>query len=245
MGGGVAGMPAALLLARQGHRVTLVERDDFAVGAALDSPGWRRKGIPHFLQPHAFIPRGRKVLAEQLPDVYGALLATGVDEVEVFRKIPGTRAPGDEEIRYLGVRRPLIEWALRAAVRAEPRITVLAGAHVDGLSVEGGRVAGVMIDGSMVPAELVVDALGRRTPAPGWVAASGVDGEPPRTSDCLVVYYSRYYRLRPGRVLPDGPWFLSPRGDLGYFGYASFPGDNGTFAALLVVPPGVPEWRSF
>jgi 2-polyprenyl-6-methoxyphenol hydroxylase-like FAD-dependent oxidoreductase len=59
------------------------------------------------------------------------------------------------------------------------------------------------------------------------------------------VYYSRYYRTRPGFALPDGPWLLSPRGDLGYCAYASFPGDNGTFAGLLAAPPGVPEWRAF
>ena len=48
----------------------------------------------------------------------------------------------------------------------------------------------------------------------------------------------------PGFELPDGPWFLSPRGDLGYLGYAPFPGDNRTFGAVLAVPPGVPEWRA-
>jgi hypothetical protein len=45
--------------------------------------------------------------------------------------------------------------------------------------------------------------------------------------------------------LPDGPWFLSPRGDLGYLGYATFPGDNRTFAAVLAVPTSVPQWRMF
>jgi len=52
------------------------------------------------------------------------------------------------------------------------------------------------------------------------------------------VYYSRYYRLRVDFELPDGHWFLGPRGDLGYMGYSTFPGDNRTFAALLAVPPG-------
>ena len=72
-----------------------------------------------------------------------------------------------------------------------------------------------------------------------------VEPAPVETSDCGVIYYSRYYRIRPGFELPDGPWLLSPRGDLGYLGFASFPGDNGTFAALLAVPTGVPAWRAF
>ena len=36
---------------------------------------------------------------------------------------------------------------------------------------------------------------------------------------------------------------LGPRGDLGYLGFATFPGDNGTFAVTLAVPTGEPEWR--
>lgn len=68
---------------------------------------------------------------------------------------------------------------------------------------------------------------------------------PPETSDCDVVYYGRYYRLTNGFELPDGPWLLGPRGDLGYLGYSTFPGDNGTFAALLAVPTGQSSSRVF
>jgi glycine/D-amino acid oxidase-like deaminating enzyme len=69
LGAGVAGLSAAILLARDGHRVTLVERDDLVDGDALSASGWRRSGIPHFLQPHAFIPRGVVELRRLLPDV--------------------------------------------------------------------------------------------------------------------------------------------------------------------------------
>ncbi len=247
LGGSVAGMTSALLLARRGHRVTLLERDRLDVGDASDAPDWERRGIPHFLQPHAFIPRGVVELKAHLPDVYATLLDAGAHEVDARTKMPGASAtlPEDEQLRYLSVRRPLIEWALRRAVLDETNVDVRGGVHADGLQMDGGRVTGVVSDGAVVPpADVVVDALGRRTPTAGWLADAGIATEPIETSDCGVVYYSRYYRCRPGFSLPDGPWVLSPRGELGYFGFATFPGDNNTFAALLAVPNHVPEWRA-
>ncbi len=243
LGAGVAGLATALLLAREGHHVAIIERDPFEVGASEEAPRWQRKGIPHFLQPHAFIPRGRAELATQLPDVYSRALQAGAYEVDVSRKLPGPPLPGDEALRYLAVRRPLMEWALRDAVREDPLIDVRSAVSVRGLRVEGGRVAAVKLDQGEVEADLTVDALGRRSPIPAWLSEEGVTDQPIETSDCGVVYYSRYYRVRPGFDLPEGPWILSPRGDLGYSGYASFPGDNGTFAAILAVPTGVAEWR--
>jgi len=244
MGGGVAGLATALLLTRDGHRVTLVERDEFEISPPEASPLWSRKGIPQFLQPHAFIPRGCLELRNNMADVYSSLLGVGAHVVDVRAKIPGPTEPGDEDLQYLAVRRPLIEWALREAVRREPHIDIRAGARIEGIGVGGGRVATVKVDGNNVDAELVVDALGRRSPVNEWLQQAGVDRAEPETSECAVIYYSRYYRLRSGFDLPDGPWFLSPRGDLGYMGYATFPGDNRTFAAVLAVPTGVPQWRA-
>jgi 2-polyprenyl-6-methoxyphenol hydroxylase-like FAD-dependent oxidoreductase len=241
----MAGLSAALLLARDGHRVTIVERDGLDAGAPLEAPGWERKGIPHFLQPHAFIPRGCAELKRHLPDVHDNLLAAGAQVVEVWRKLPGPIEPSDAELEYLGVRRPLIEWGLRRAVGADTRIQRITNARVTGLELSGRRVGAVRIGDHLLDADLVVDALGRRSPTFGWLAgALGESEQPPETSDCGVIYYSRYYQQRSGFELPDGRWLLSPRGDLGYAGFASFPGDNGTFAGLLAVPTGVGDWMA-
>jgi hypothetical protein len=58
------------------------------------------------------------------------------------------------------------------------------------------------------------------------------------SSDCGVIYYTRYYRVRDGVTLPDGPWVPTPRADIGYGLFSTFPGDNGTFAGLIAIPPG-------
>src|SRR5215208_4697946 len=163
-GGGVAGLAAALGAVRAGHEAVVVERDVVDPGlpplAALEV---ERRGIPHYLQPHAFLPRGRQELADWAPDVLDALVDAGAHAQYLARKLSGPPQRGDEELVYLWVRRPIIEWALRRAVAAEPAIEIRARVRVTGLLAEdhngARRVGGVTLDGAEpVRADIVVDA---------------------------------------------------------------------------------------
>jgi 2-polyprenyl-6-methoxyphenol hydroxylase-like FAD-dependent oxidoreductase len=244
LGAGVAGLAATLAVARDGHRVTLVERDAFAVGEPLDAVDWERKGIPHFQQPHAFTPRGRKEMRETFPDVYDALITAGAWDLDLGPKIKGDPQPDDVDLAFLAVRRPLIEWALRRAVAAEGGVTVSGSTRVTGLLASAGNgtaatpiVGGIETTTGTIDADLVIDAMGRRTPTPEWIDAIGGRRMTERSTDCSIIYYARYYRVREGRTLPDGPSVPGPRGDLGYAAFTTFPGDNRTFCALIATPP--------
>lgn len=244
LGGSVAGLASAILLARDGNKVVLVDQDELTHDGDIDaSTTWSRTGTPHFLQPHALIPRARIELRRHLPDVYELLLDKGARLVDLREKLDST-IESDEELQYVAIRRPVIEWALRRTLDNCRDVTVHSGARADGLLVEHRRVVGARLDGTETRADVVVDAMGRRTPVATWLAEGGIDSEPAELSDCGVIYYSRYYRCRPGFEPPDGRFFLSPRGDLGYLAFASFPGDNGTFAAMFAAPSGVPEWKA-
>ena len=240
LGAGTAGLSASLALARDGHRVTLVERDGVHATEPLDSLGWERKGIPHFFQPHAFIPRGRKEMRASFPDVFDALISAGAWDLDLRPKIRGPLRPEDEDLVYLAARRPLIEWALRRAVLAEPNVAVMSGVRVTGYEGEPGeqpRVTAVQTSEGRRDADVVVDAMGRRSATASWIEQLGGRPADVRSSECDIIYYSRYYRVREGASLPDGPWIPSPRADLGYAGFSTFPGDNGTFAAILAIAP--------
>src|SRR5688500_8200823 len=98
LGAGTAGLSASLALARDGHRVTLIERDGVHATEPLDALRWERKGIPHFFQPHAFIPRGRKEMRAAFPDVFDALLAAGAWDLDLRPKINGPLRPEDDDL---------------------------------------------------------------------------------------------------------------------------------------------------
>ena len=239
-GGGVAGLATAVTVARAGHSAVVLERDEVP---ANDSPSSAfavdRRGIPHYFQPHAFLPRGRRVLQEMAPDVLDLLLAAGAEPQGLAAKLRGPREPGDEELVYLWVRRPVIEWALRKTAADEAGVELRSAVEVAGLlrSEDGRRALGVALsDGEVVRGDVVVDALGRYRCPDGWPRARA---EP---RDSGAIYYSRYFELLDDAEYVDWP-FLNPRGDLGYMGFNTFRGDNRTYAVILIVPSADRELR--
>ena len=246
VGGGMAGMLSALVLARDGHLVTVYERDDTDLPATADEAfdGWDRRGVPHARQSHALLARLRRILKDWAPDVLAELLEQGATELTFEKLLPPEivdtepRA-GDDDLVVLCCRRLTIEWVLRRAVTAEPGVTWRGGVGVAGLIAEGTDVRGIRLeDGTTVMADLVVVGGGRNSPVMDWIAELGGPVQPTEEqSDAGIIYLSRFYRLRDGQELPlltkDGAG-----GDLGYIAFAGFYGDNRTFSITFGVPTG-------
>ncbi len=102
IGGGFGGLATALLLARDGHHVTVLERDAAAPGdprAAFDTR--TRRGVPQFRLPHVVMPRVREIFDAELADVNAALMAFGAHRsnriVELPVEMTGGVRPGDEQ----------------------------------------------------------------------------------------------------------------------------------------------------
>lgn len=247
LGTGPAGCAAALTLARRGHDVTLIDRDEppafGTVSADQIFATWDRPTIGQFRQPHNFLGRGRAILRDAFPNVYDSLLARGAGEIrqDSFLGV-AAREPGDADLATIACRRPVIDAALWSAVGGQRGVS-FRSAGVSGLRMTTSQVTGVRLgSGEVVAADLVVDAMGRNSPAGRWLAECGAPTWPERRSDCRLLYYSRHFRFR-----GESPRYASvlggPRGDLGYLAFAVFIGDGATFCVCVMSPAGQTEWR--
>jgi len=249
VGGGITGLAAALILGRRGARITLLERDaEPAVCSAAEAfEAWRRAGAPQVRHSHVFLGRLRSLLRDHYPELLDDLLAAGARELRVIERPPpalrGLRPEsGDDDLVIIGCRRTTFEWILRQHVMQHADATIVSGAMVRGLKAAPSQppvVAGVhyTADGRdrELLGHLVIDASGRRSAAPEWLAAIGARLPAEELESSGVVYYTRFYRLRPGAVEP-APTEHPTADDFNWVKFAIFPADAGTFSITLAVP---------
>jgi 2-polyprenyl-6-methoxyphenol hydroxylase-like FAD-dependent oxidoreductase len=246
VGGGICGLGTALLLARDGHEVSVIERDaDPVPNTAREAwDTWARKGVAQFRQPHNFMPGLRLILEAELPDVRDALPRAGACRLDFVNPLPPFFAdqssrPLDEKLWTYTARRPAGEWVFADAARTEPRVRMRRGVQAAGLltgpSATGGvpHVVGVRTaSGAELRADVVVDAMGRRSRSPEWLAAIGARPPYEEQADCGFTYYTRYFSgTEPQRI---GPVFTP----LGTIAILTLPGDNGTWSVTIMTASG-------
>ena len=201
LGGSMAGLLAARVLAERFATVVVVERDH------LPDTAEPRRGVPQGKHIHGLLAGGQEAFEELLPGLTRDLAADGVPIgdplADVKLSINGhrfRRAPSG--LTLVSASRDVLEHHVRRRIRALPNVAINDRCDVVGLTESGGRITGARVlrraDDSVEElrdADLVVDATGRGSHAPVWLSDLGL---PAPTEDQLSVdlgYTTRRYRL--------------------------------------------------
>jgi 2-polyprenyl-6-methoxyphenol hydroxylase-like FAD-dependent oxidoreductase len=222
--------------------VTVLERDAVPLpedpSRAWDT--WQRAGVAQFRQPHNLFPPFRHIVEDELPGTVDDLVDAGcvlLDPLEWMPPFIHDRAPrtGDDRFRYVTGRRPVVEWVLARRAERQDGVTVRRGVTAAGLvtaasALEGvPHVTGVLTTtGERLQGELVVDAMGRRSPMSRWLAHLGARPPDVEAEEWRFVYHTRYFR---GADLPR--MMAPPVSELGTISLLTLPGDNGTWSVTV------------
>lgn len=201
IGGSVAGLLAARVLADAYERVTVVDRDRLPDGPVA------RPGVPQARHPHALLEAGRATVADLLPGTVEDVIAAGGVVTDFaggvkFYSQGAYLADGPTRMETVSASRPLFEHVVRRRVLGLDGIELRPECHcVDYLLNEpGGAVEGVVVRGTTgeesLAADLVVDASGRASKTPGWLDRHGF-ASPPIDEVRIDMEYSTVFVERP------------------------------------------------
>lgn len=215
IGGSMAGLLAARVLSDHFDRVTILERDP-----VQDQPE-SRKGQPHTRHLHGLLAQGLTIIRQLFPDIEPALAAGGaifgdMGLVMRWHHCDGYKKQYESGLTGALMSRQFLEWHLRRRVLALPNVTLVAACAVEELltTPDQARVVGVRVthrgdssrrdDGNqadVLSADLVVDASGRGSATPKWLAALGYPQPRQSTVRINIGYATRLYRRRPGDLV--------------------------------------------
>lgn len=206
LGGSMAGLLAARVLADHFEEVTLIERDPYP-----ETPQPRR-GTPQANHVHALLLRGRQILEQLFPGLQTEMIAAGAPLVDMADEVAwftpagwGVRFPSD--LKILSFTRPVLDFHVRQRLKLNPRIKIMDNTHVLGLvaDADATRVEGVVVTSyksdadraiaKKLPADLIVDATGRASRAPQWLTELGYPSTEETVVNAHIGYASRLYRI--------------------------------------------------
>ena len=205
IGGSVAGLTTAKVLAGHFATITVIERSPMADG--LEFP----KGVPQSRHPHVLLIRGEQILEDLFPGFRQNLLDGGANRLNFGRdlkmRFPDGWLPHYETaMEATATSRRLLDHTIYQRVAENRKITFKANSEVMALCTDDDnqRVIGVQIrnreNGRIedIPAELVVDASGRSSKAPEWLSQLGYTPPKEQTVNAFPGYSTRIYEIPEG-----------------------------------------------
>jgi len=214
VGASMAGILAAHVLADRFETVTLLERDSLPDGAVA------RPGVPQGNQIHVMLTAGQSTLEDFFPGYSDELTTAGAIESDLRSDLKvygegGFLAAGENRIPLFSASRPLFEHVTRRRLGERNGVTIRDECHfVDYLVDDDSSVEGVTVrtgDGlEEMATEMVVDASGRTSRTPTWLASHGYPA-PPTDEVTVDLTYRTAILERPADsidsyvVMPDPP----------------------------------------
>jgi 2-polyprenyl-6-methoxyphenol hydroxylase-like FAD-dependent oxidoreductase len=206
LGGSLAGLLAARILADHFDKVTILERDAYPETTEV------RKGIPQANHVHGLLLRGRQVLEDLFPGLQDEMIAAGAPLVDMANDVPWYTRAGwgvrfASELKVLAFTRPMLDLHVRRRLAENPKVEICDQMEVLRLVRDSkeNRIAGVLVSpratesdrrvAKHLRADLVIDATGRASRAPRWLQDLGY--EPPKETviTAHLGYASRLFRI--------------------------------------------------
>ncbi len=207
IGGSMVGLLTARVLSNHYGQVILLERDKIN-----DQPQTRHL--------HALLTKGLETMLAYFPTLVdeltdGGAIITDIGQALRWHAFGGYRGQFPSGMMGALMSRPFLEWQIRRQVVALPNVQMIDECAVEGLVWNGdrSRVTGVTMQRrngdqgvTTLTADLVVDASGRASASPKWLAAGGYAQPTESFVKVNVGYATRTYRRKPGDL--EGAEFL-------------------------------------
>ncbi len=205
IGGSIAGLLAARVLAEAFDKVTVVERDAFPEGPLP------RKGVPQSGQVHVLLRRGAIELEALFPGFNRRLEDLGATRVDWMKDLTLVTRVGrpprfDSDFVTYTTSRGLLEYLIRELTIRRENIEFLQRTEATGLLTgSGGQVNGITLrrrgdaeslqNQEKLDADLVVDASGRSSKSIDWLKNLGYAIPKEVIVDSNLGYATRAYRI--------------------------------------------------
>jgi 2-polyprenyl-6-methoxyphenol hydroxylase-like FAD-dependent oxidoreductase len=205
LGGSIAGLFAAKVLADAYDEVQIVDRDKLVGVKGV------RRFCPQSHQANGLLARGVQVMEELFPGLTQEMIDNGVPTGDLSGSCRwyarGNRLKQQHAgLTTLGVVRPMFEYFIRERVQQIPNVKFIEEHDILGLttSADKSQVTGARVQkrgtdtDEVITADLVVDATGRGSRTPVWLEQLGYEKPFEERKKIDLGYVTQHFRLREG-----------------------------------------------